>query len=125
MSDPYAHCWERIRTLKRDFLAGTGSGDIFECLFLTYLEVAEVAAGRDPNLVWDGWAEVLAEAGTKEPLNRKLGDGPEGRKELVGTLEKFTRRFSFPRRRAFTPPAKPVDQTEQSPIEALFGDRTG
>jgi len=122
MADPHAHCWERIQFLKKEFLAGTGGGDIFECLVLTYLEVAEVAAGRDPNLVWDGWMEVLSEAGTEEPLNRKLGDTKEGREKLVEALEKYTSRFSLPRRRAFTVPPSPVEEVEEPTlIESLFG----
>lgn len=122
-----------MKLFSNEFLVGKGGGDIYECCFLTYLEISELAEGRDPERIWDLWREIIAEKseGT-EPLNRFFGNTPEGRKKLVETLTRFGARFHLPSRKAFTVPPPSVDEAEETPppeapfdaIGTLFGDET-
>lgn len=106
------------------FLKGDGDPTIFEVTYLTYLEVEQVAKGRNPQAVWKGWVELLSEGlGDGEqfvPLSRKVGSDADGRKELARQLDLFAKRFHFPRRTTFTAPAPKAE----TPIEDLFGDTT-
>ncbi len=133
MSEVHAHCWAHMKTLREQYLAGKGSGDIFECCYLTYLEVSEVSQGRDSGLVWDGWLKVIEkESNGTEPLNRHFGDSPDGRKKLAKALQSFSAKFHLPRRRAFTAPPPSAVETEEKPsvepeasldaFDLLFGD---
>jgi len=123
MSHVVAHCRRQIRTLRGEFLQGKGSGDIYECLILTYLEVIESAEGRDPFTIWEAWQEVIAEEsdGGTEPLNRFFGDSEEGRGKLVEVTDQFVSRFHLPSRRAFTVPTAAVDEAEEPPPEEPYG----
>lgn len=121
-------CRNRIQSLTDEFrTSGTCSGEIFECCYLTYLEVHEVSRGRPPQDVWDGWIEVLVtETGKKEPLNRSFNlHEQEGREKLIEQLEQYRLKLATPiaRKTSVAPAEKETETTEEiDAFELFFGE---
>jgi hypothetical protein len=129
-----AHCRASMKSLRVAYRDGQGDGNVFESLFLTYLEVIQVADGHDPAKVWAGWMAIIkAETGGTDPLNWHLGHEEEGRKRLAGLLGAYARRFDLPRKRfsSITERVDEVNEPEPDPKEnfdefdVLFGNVFG
>lgn len=94
--------------MESEYLASENvNGDIFECSYLTYLEMSEVVKGRSGGAVWQGWVAILAVEGTgaATPLNRIFGLTSEGRQRLVSRLRSYAQSFDIPTRPVTKPKA--------------------
>lgn len=123
MTPTTLYCWNRMGFLLQQFLREGGYGDIVECSYLTYLEIAEVAEGRSGVEVWLQWNQRVEElTGSVRPLNRFLGtEDAVARQTIAQHLREFAARFGPD---PFNYPAESVGDTEpfQDGFEFLLGE---
>lgn len=119
-------CRSRIQALTDEFRDnGACSGEIYECCYLTYLEIHEVSRGRSSDDVWNGWIEILEEkTGKKEPLNRSLDLSElEGRDKLIDQLDQFRLKLATPiGKQATVVPPEPKTTEPIDEFDLFFGD---
>lgn len=120
LSDMILYARQSRQSLQDHFSKGIGDPLILEVLYLTYLEVEQVALGNDPNAIWDKWKEHQSPKGntTFVPLSHTIPATEEGRKELIEQLDLFAKMFHFPKQPTFKSPS--VKGNDDTPIEDLF-----
>lgn len=107
-----------------EFLAGGGTGAVFEATYLAYLEclVAHWGGTDQAARVWIEWGEVCTKATPSGEPVRCMSNRVTDREELVKSLHQFRRRFEGPTHRAIRLPAPKVQPSPELTLDSLFGD---
>lgn len=110
----------KLGSITKEYLDGGSYGDIYEAVFLSYLECLVAARNGDPCSVWSAHMERIEALRGEEPvqpLNRLLPD----RQALVDEMRALERRLvGMPVSRQFIAPHQ-EKSAEDGDILDLFG----
>jgi hypothetical protein len=119
---PRVRVWlsSKLDSITKEYQDGGSYGDIYEAVFLSYLECLFAARKGDPSIVWSSHMERIEALRGEEPvqpLNRLLPD----RQSLIDELQALRRRLvGGPVPRQFIAPHQ-EKSAEDGDILDLFG----